>query len=320
MPYRLQPLPALFQQKSMLKLLCVMTALLLITYGAVAQASSRLTIAYAGSMGVVMDRYINPIFTREHRVKIDGIGQGAWALARLLASGRIQADVFISITPGPIRWLIDQGVVTKGVPVASTQMVVAYSPQSRFATQFKQAIKGKYLWFKVLERKGFRFGRTDPATDPQGRNVIFTFQLASLFYHQPKLEQKILGSLRNPQQIFSEPSLLSRLESGQVDATVSYLSAVRSRRLPYVKLPDEINLGNPRDTKRWYSHAGFYLRSENGQPLQVKPQPLVFYAAIMNHSHHLHLAQAYINFLRSPRAQNLFQAFGYALPKGPPLS
>lgn len=300
--------------------LFVLITLLLVTIGESAQASPRLIIAYAGSMGVVMDRQIDPSFAQEHRITVDGIGQGAWALARLLASGRMRADVFISITPGPIRWLIAKGQTRQGIPVASTQMVIAYSPLSQFATQFKQVIKGKYPWFTVLGRKGFRLGRTDPATDPQGRNVIYTFQLASRYYHAPEMAQKILGPLRNPKQIFSESSLLSRLESGQIDATVSYLSAARSRQLPYITLPKEINLGNPSETRQWYSHAGFHLQTRNGHSMYVKPEPLVFYAAVMAHSHHPRLAQEFIHFLRSPQAQTLFQSLGYNPPQGKPLS
>ncbi|AOU97244.1 ABC transporter substrate-binding protein [Acidihalobacter yilgarnensis] len=286
----------------------------------VAQAKPTLTVAYAGSMGVVMDRHIDPNFAQTHDASIHGIGQGAWALARLLAAGQLHADVFVSVTPGPMQLLISEGLVQHAVPVASTQMVIAYSPKSRFAARFAQAAQGKQAWYRILESKGLRFGRTDPATDPQGRNIILSFQLAALYYRQPNLVKTILGPLRNPRQIFTEPSLLSRLESGQIDAVAGYLSAVRSHHLPYIRLPDEINLGEPAYMQSWYNRASFSVQAAGGKTVQVKPQPLVFYAAVLGKARHPRLAHDFVNFLRSPAAQAMFHATGYSPPQGHPLS
>lgn len=287
---------------------------------AAAHAQPALTVAYAGSMGVVMDRHISPTFEQKHTVSVHGIGQGAWALARLIAGGQMRADVFVSVTPGPMRLLIEKGLVHRAVPVASTQMVIAYSPKSRFAAQFREAAAGRHPWYRVLEEPGLRFGRTDPATDPQGRNVILSFQLASLYYHQTDLVQRILGPLRNPRQIFTEPSLLSRLESGQIDAVAGYLSAVRSHHLPYVALPAQINLGEPVYMRDWYSRAGFDVIGPQGGKVRVKPQPLVFYAAVLGNASHPDVARSFVRFLRSPAAQKMFRDNGYSPPHGKPLA
>lgn len=50
-------------------------------------------------------------------------------MARLLASHKIEADVFVSIPPGPMQILKDAGQIDEAVPVASISMVVAYSPE-----------------------------------------------------------------------------------------------------------------------------------------------------------------------------------------------
>ncbi|WP_206064294.1 extracellular solute-binding protein [Oleiagrimonas sp. C23AA] len=276
-----------------------------------AQAASKLRVAYAGSMGVVMDHGAGPAFAKRHDVNYQGIGHGSYALARLLASKQMRADVFVGITPGPVKLLQKAGLVGRAVPVASTQMVITYSPKSRFARQFKAAAAGKMPWYQVLERQGLRFGRTDPATDPQGRNIIFTMQLAQLRYKQPGLLKNVLGSIRNPQQIFSETSLLSRLEAGQLDASSGYLSAARSHHLPVIRLPDAINLSNPAMAKRWYNKASFKL---DGKMLRV--QPLVFYAAVLKNARHPKQARAFVDFLQSPAGQKLLAQYGYSKPKG----
>ncbi len=184
-----------------------------------AAANISLRVTYAGSMGAVMDQKIGPAFAKTHSIEYQGVGQASYALAHLLASKQMQADVFVPVTPGPMRLLLDNGMAKTAVPIASTQMVLVYSPLSRFAKQFEALSHGEGKWYEILQSPGLRFGRTDPATDPQGRNIILVMMLAQRYYHQPNLVSKILGSLRNQSQIFAEPSLLTRLESGQLDAS-----------------------------------------------------------------------------------------------------
>src|SRR5215475_16149434 len=85
-----------------------------------AQAADVVRVAYAGSMGVVMDRFIGPAFAKANKVEFQGIGQGAYGLARQLEGRLLQADVFLPITPGPIDVLRQAGVIGPAVPVAST--------------------------------------------------------------------------------------------------------------------------------------------------------------------------------------------------------
>nr|WP_275578236.1 extracellular solute-binding protein [Dyella mobilis] len=269
-------------------------------------------VAYAGSMGVVMDGSAGPSFAQAHHAAYQGIGQGSYALARLLASHQLQADVFVAITPGPMQLLKQAGMVTQAVPVASTQMVISYSPHSRFAADFSAAAQGRKNWYDVLSEPGLRLGRTDPAVDPQGANVLLTLQLAADYYHRPDLLQKIAGAPQNPAQIFTEASLMSRLEAGQIDAAISYLSAAQSHHLPTISLPDEINLGDPAMQGPWYDRAAIKL--DNGKTLKV--QPLVFYAAVLGDARQPQLARDFVALLQSAQGQALFRDHGYSPPRG----
>jgi molybdate/tungstate transport system substrate-binding protein len=87
-----------------------------------AQAADVLRVAYAGSMGAVMDQFIGPAFAKANGVEYQGIGQGSLALARQLEGRLLQADVFVPITPGPIDILKMAGMIGTAVPVASTQV------------------------------------------------------------------------------------------------------------------------------------------------------------------------------------------------------
>ena len=47
-----------------------------------------------------MDRFIGPAFAKANNVEFQGVGQGAYGLARQLQGRLLQVDVFVSITPG----------------------------------------------------------------------------------------------------------------------------------------------------------------------------------------------------------------------------
>ncbi|QLR45440.1 substrate-binding domain-containing protein [Enterobacter sp. RHBSTW-00994] len=278
-------------------------------------------VTYAGSMGKVMDQGLGPAFVKTESGDYQGQGQGAYGMARLLASHKLEADVFVSITPGPMQILKDAGLIDDAVPVASTSMVVAYSPKGKHAAQFEEASQKKDgSWLNLLAQKDISFGRTDPYVDPKGQNIVFTLLLAEKYYKMPGIADKILGSLQNPAQTHQEGGLLARLESGQVDAAAGYESEVRSAHLPYVALPDEINLSNPTMAKQWYDTVSFTINDGQGKDQVLHTQPMVFYAAVLkNAPNGVAQGKKFVSFMQSAEGQKLFKEYGYAGPKGDSL-
>lgn len=281
----------------------------------VARADPKFTVAFAGSMGVVMDKGIGPAYQAKSGIQYQGIGQAALGLAHLLAANSISADVFVPVSPAPMKIVEAAGLVAPGeaVPVASTQIVLAYSPASKFAKQFAAAKGGD--WVKILREPGLRFGRTDPNTDPQGQYVLYTLQLAALYYGLPGLADEIAGPAGTASNIFAEPSLLARLQDGQIDATLGYESAVISQHLPFMTLPAEVNCGDPAKAKDWYSKAALTVTAK-GVTKTVHPGLLVFYAAALKNAANPEAAAGFLAFLQSKQAADIFAEYGYGPPKG----
>ena len=270
-----------------------------------------LQVAYAGSMGSLMDGGIKPAVAKALNVDLQGRGQGSTALANLIVAGSIRPDVFISVTPGPMRSILKAGKADKAIPVARTEMVIAYSPKSQYAPLLAKADDpGAKPWWQILETPGLRFGRTDPNTDPQGLNIIFTMRLAESYYQQPGLADKILGPLINPQQIFQEPQVMARLQAGQLDASSAYKTQPAALGLPFVELPKEINLGDA-SRENEYKKATVNL---NGKTLH--PSPLVFYAAVLKDAPQPELANRFLVWLRGPKAKAIFSRYHYDAPIG----
>jgi molybdate/tungstate transport system substrate-binding protein len=229
-------------------------------------------------------------------------------LAQLIVSNSIQPDVFISVTPNPMKTVLQAGLASAAVPIAHTEMVIAYCPNSRFASRFQAAGESNAEpWWRILEEPGLRFGRTDPVTDPQGRNIIFVMQLAARLYNQPNLVQRILGAEVNPEQIFTEPSVQARLQSGQLDAASAYKIQPAPFHLPYVALPAEINLGGAAASA--YAGAGLTI---NGKTYH--PEPLVYYAAALKNAAHPAAAGKFVEWLRGTSAQEILGRFQYDPP------
>lgn len=251
-----------------------------------------LEVAYAGSMASVIEGPIKRAASDELGLDIQGFAQGSNALAQLIAAGSIHPAAFISITRTPMETVIQAHKAKQFVPIARTEMVLAYNPSSRFAPQLRKAAR----WWSALQQPGFRFGRTDPVTDPQGRNIIFVMQLASKFYHQPGLATQILGDYFNPQQIFAESSVQARLQSGELDAASAYKVQPAAFKLPYISLPKEINLSSPK--------LGDASLTLNGRT--YKPEPLIYHAAALSGA-----AQPFVTWLQGPSAQAIFRRAGY---------
>ena len=281
-----------------------------------AQALTPLDVAYAGSMGSMMEGPIKAGVAQTLQIEIHGRAQGSDALAKLIVAGSIAADVFVPVTPGPMMTVLKAGKASVGIPVARTEMVIAYSPRSKYSRQFADAAahrRGSMPWWQILQQRDIRFGRTDPTVDPQGRNIIFTLQLAEAYYKQPGLAQRILGQTINPTQIFSEPTVEARLQSGELDAASAYKIQPGPFNLPFVSLPPEINLGS--DAQRdQYAQQSLELGG-----VTRHPEPLVYYAAVLDGSAHKERAVAFVNWLTGS-GQAVFRRYFYDPPVGaPPL-
>lgn len=285
--------------------LAAAAALPLVPRGVLAQTTP-LDVAYAGSMTSLMEGPVKAAAERRLGIAFQGRAQGSNALANLIASGGLRPDVFVSVTASPMRTVLAAGKAKTAVPVAHTSMVIAYSPHSPIAAQLAAAGKrGAAPWWRVLETPGTRFGRTDPATDPQGRNIIFVMQLAAAYYDQPGLAQRILGPDQNPSQIFEEPTVEARLQSGELDAAAAYRLQPAAFGLPYVTLPAQIDLSDDR------RHADYEKAALTLGGKTYHPEPLVYYAAVLDGAAHPRQAAAFVAFLAGREGQDLLRQANY---------
>lgn len=273
-----------------------------------ASKASTVTVAYAGSLQLVNQQKLGPAFSKATGIHYSGRGGGAFGLAHELASRTISADVFESMGLAPIQ-VIQPTAQAWAVAVASSPLVVAYSPTSSFAPQLN-AIRTKKAplsaLFALMLNPQFKLGRTNPVTDPQGQAFAEMIQLAVKKYHLPAQDiTRILGgSATQSKQIYSEEGILTNLQSGGLDASSAFLSEAQQRHLPYIALPPSLNFGSLRD-RHAYATASLDISGSKviGTPLLID--------VTLTHTHPTPAAVRFLNYLASSAGQKIWKQMGY---------
>jgi molybdate/tungstate transport system substrate-binding protein len=264
---------------------------------------------YAASLESIMENQIAPALKKSTGYTFQGEAKGSSALANEIKGHLHRPDIFISASPAVNKQLMgtaNGNYVSWYANFARSEMVIGYNPKSRFASDFQAAANGSKPWYQVLEESGMRLGRTDPILDPKGQATLYLSQLAEQYYHQPDLGQKILGANENTSQIFPEEELVARIGAGQLDAGFFYINEAKAAHIPYITLPDQINLGNP-------SLASTYAKAQwtNPQTKAVsKGAPIIYTVTIPSTSQDTAGATAFVNFLLTTQGQTILANSG----------
>ena len=242
-----------------------------------ATASGTANVAYASSLTYINEQVVKPAFTAATGFGYSGTANASGTLEQEIAAGEITPNVFEAVGADNVTPL--ESKFTKWyVAYAGTKMVLAYNPKSKYASEFKAYADGSKPLsglFTLLQTQGLKLGRTDPNTDPQGRNFVYMLELAQSYYHLPSdTVAKILGTTdfgtANSSQIYAESALDSTLESGQLDAASAYINQAVQLHLAYIPLPPQINLGDAK-YKALYKTASVTIKdgTKHGSPQVV---------------------------------------------------
>jgi len=217
-----------------------------------AKVSGTASVAYASSLEFLNENDVKPAFTAATGAGYSGTGNASGTLEQFISSGEIKPNVFESVGGDNITPL-EPKFTNWYVQYAATSMVIAYNPKSKYASEFKAYADGSKplstLFSTLLQTPGLKLGRTDPNTDPQGRDFIYMLELAQKYYNLPSdTVSKILGTTdfgtSSSSQIYAESSLDSTLQSGQLDASSAFITQAKELGLDYIPLPAAINLGD----------------------------------------------------------------------------
>src|SRR5882757_69274 len=269
--------------------------------------SGKVQVLYAGSLGAVLEKSVGPEFEKTSGVSFQGEGQGSLAAAKMIFDGLRSPDVFISADAAvndKVLMTPDTKLTDWYVTFASSAVVLGYNSSSKFKSIFEQVQAGKLPWYEALKTPGLKLGRTDPNPDPKGYRTLLLFHLAERYYHRNDLTS-LLGDPANPSQIFPEPELLIRMESGQLDAGFFYRHEVIAHKVPFIELPNQINQSAP-------ALASLYKEQKftTNKGVTITASPIVFTVTIPHTVKNAPGAVAFTRFLLAGKGRNLIEQFG----------
>jgi molybdate/tungstate transport system substrate-binding protein len=271
-------------------------------------------VAYASSLEYLNENVVKPAFIAATGAGFSGTGNASGTLSSDIAAHEISPNVFESVGGDNITPLQPK-FTTWYIPYAGTHMVIAYNPKSKYASEFKAYADGSKplstLFSSLLQTPGLKLGRTDPNTDPQGRDFIYMLELAQKYYNLPSdTVSKILGTSNwgtsNSSQIYAESSLDSTLESGQLDAASAFVTQAIELHLDYIPLPPQINLG---EASLASTYATATVKLENGMTKSGSPQVI----DITTIGTPTPAGEAFVAYTLSPEGLAQYKAGGFSL-------
>ncbi len=231
------------------------------------------------------------------------------------ASGDMTKDITQLGQPADVLGVADYSLIPKlmsdrAKPHASwylgfvsNQITFAYTSHSKGAAQLSAS-----NWYKVLAEPGVRIGRSNPAADPSGYQVLQMLQLAQGYYHDPGLSAALLKNSPDSSVAETETSLLAALQSGQIDYLAIYKSNALEQHLKYIALPAQINLS---DSAMAAAYAKVTITAGSLGKLTAKP--IIYGLTIPSTAPEAALGQKFVSFVLSPQGQAIMAANGFVV-------
>jgi molybdate/tungstate transport system substrate-binding protein len=254
-----------------------------------------LIIFHAGSLAAPLALMEKEFEAKNPGVDIKREAGGSAKMARMIAQLGKPADILASADYEVIDKSLLPQHASWNVRFAPNQLVLCYTDKSKFADTINAD-----NWYEILERKGVSWGHADPNLDPCGYRALMALQLAEIYYKKPGLNNRLLDNrpLENIRPTSVE--LVSLLQTGNMDYAWEYLSVAAQQKLKYVKLPDEINLGDYR-LDDFYKQAKVEVKGDTpGKTITRVGSSCTYGLTIVKSAPNPELAAAFLQYMLSP--------------------
>jgi len=210
-------------------------------------------------------------------------------------------DVIVLADPALFA-LLTPKVVTWHALFARNRIVLAYTPHSRGAADISAD-----NWWAVLERPDVQVGRSDPAVDPSGYRTLLVWQLAAKHYGMPDLPARMLRAAPERNVRPREADQVALLEAGELDYIWTYESLARLMGLRFVRFPDDVDLGDPRDSTMYAQASTRVPGAKYGDTITVRGQPILFGVSVPSDAPHGRAGRNFVAFMLSPSGRRILR-------------
>jgi molybdate/tungstate transport system substrate-binding protein len=254
---------------------------------------NQLLIFHAGSLTVPVKQVIDEFNRAYPDVTILSEAAGSVASARKITDLNRQCDVFLSADYNVINNFLIPDHADWNIPFAANEMVVAYHGKSKRSDEINSG-----NWFEILLDEEVRYGRSDPNSDPCGYRTLLSLELAESYYGKPgmleQFKQKDTRFIRP-----KETDLIALLQTNTIDYFFIYRSVAVQHDLPFLLLPDSINLKSSALTD-WYTNATVEINGKHpGNKIPIAGEPMIYGLTIPKNAPNRDLALQFVKFLLS---------------------
>lgn len=209
-------------------------------------------------------------------------------------------DVIALADPALFSRLLTPRIVTWHALFARNRIVIAYTPRSRGAGEISAN-----NWWAVLERGDVQVGRSDPAVDPSGYRTLLVWQLAARHYGMPELPSRMLRAAPERNVRPREADQVALLEAGELDYIWTYESLARLMGLRFLRLPDDVDLGEPADSLLYAAAITRVPGTTSSDTMIVRGQPILFAVSVPDDAPHGRAGRNFVAFLLSPSGRRI---------------
>lgn len=272
-----------------------------------ADEGKKLIIFHAGSLSIPFMEMAKAFTAQNPGLEVIREAAGSRTCARKITDLGRPCDVMASADYTVIENLLIPDHASWNISFVTNEMAIMYRPDSKYAGE----INGEN-WYRILLRKGVEYGHSDPNADPCGYRSQLVWQLADKYYKVPGLYEKLKADCPAKNVRPKETDLIALLEAGQIDYLFIYRSVCMQHKMPFVKLPDQINLGSSRFAD-FYKQASTRITGKTpGSFIKKTGKPMVYGITIPKNAPHRDTAIEFISFLLSAEGREIMQRNGQA--------
>jgi molybdate/tungstate transport system substrate-binding protein len=294
-----------FLKKGMLVLLANFICAAFFAFPSAAETSGKVIIFHAGSLSIPFKEMAEAFNKRYPNVEVLREAAGSRTCARKITDLKQPCDIMASADYSVIDTLLIPAFASWDIHFATNEMAIMYRPDSKYAKEINSK-----NWYHILLKKGVEYGHSDPNSDPCGYRSQLVWQLAEKYYKVPGLYAKLRAQcpLRNVRP--KETDLIALLEAGQLDYVFIYKSVCEQHHMPFVALPDQINLGSP-------AYADFYKQAtikisgkKPGAFVEKRGAPMIYGITIPDNAPDPKWAVEFLAFVLGPEGRAIMEKNG----------
>jgi molybdate/tungstate transport system substrate-binding protein len=275
------------------------------------QARTELILFHADALALPFSQIEEKFEAENAEIDLKRESSGSNLAARKITDMGRPCDVIATADYRIIQDVLIPKHASWSIRFATNEIVVAYGNASKHANEIKTE-----NWYKVLLRPDVSYGHSNPELDPCGYWTLIVWQLADLHYEDQPEGKKLSEALeehcpaKNVRADLNE--LHPLLSSGVLDYAFMYRSVAQQHHLSYVKLPPEINLGDPAHDAT-YHKASIVVKDKKGGSVTRTGTAIVFAITILDDAPHKEQAVRFLQYLFGPVGKKIMADNGQGL-------